>query len=84
MLLVKLKDESDCVAFVCGYNHSRLPSVFTIFLDEVEQCWNEADISCPEFEMCLSVIMFSVSLLFSIYHNEFCVLFFLLTWQVML
>ena len=34
--------------------------------------------SRPEVETCLSVVMFSVSLLSPIYHNEFGVLFFLL------
>ena len=81
-----------CIAFNCGYNHSRHPSVFNIFFDDefnlIELKSNSAAVrrTCPVLKLkhAFLWLFFLFLYFFPIYHIEFCVLFFLLAWQVML
>jgi len=73
------KSQSDCIAVICGCNHSRHTSVFIIFFDAefdlVELKWNSAGVRrpCPvlQFKLAsLSICFFPIIFCPPFYHNE--------------
>ena len=79
------KSESDCIAVICVYKHSRYLSVFTIFcdneLDWVELKWTSAGVrlTCPVLKLKHASLWlcFLFRWFFSpLYHNEFFLFYF--------